>query len=257
MKRLIFTLILLAGYINIATAQVTIVVTYRGSGLSSQSWFTSGTNGPLREVEIKNHWNYDRYITSAAHTSNGWFIVMSKGVQWKNQSYKKTTQWPDAYVHEQKEEGYMITSLASSNSEWLVVTTQGTGYTDQQICAAPGSSLKEWISQWWNKDYYITSIACQNSLWTVVMSYGSGIKYTDQSYFTSSSTSDLEKKIKEKWDDGFRITALEYGDGVYMCIMSKYPGSSTDMQSYNINTNFEKSLEKKTNENYLITYIGG
>ena len=162
MKKLIFTLILLVGYTYIAIAQVTIVVTSKGSGLSSQTWFTSGSNGSLREVDIKNHRNDDRYITSAAHTSNGWFLTMSKGVSWTNQSYKQSSQWPDAYVHEQKEKGYMDTSLASNNSVWLVVTSQG--YTNQQICAVPWSSLKEWISQWWEKDYYITSIACQNSL---------------------------------------------------------------------------------------------
>lgn len=54
----------------------------------------------------------------------------------------------------------------------------------------------------------------------------------------------LRRKIKEKWDNAYRITSLEYGDDTYMCIMSKYPGRSTDMQSYNINTNFKKELEK-------------
>ncbi len=240
-----------------ASAQVTAVVMSKGSPLTSQTWFTSGSNGALREIEINNHWNYDRYITSAGHTSNGWFLAMSKGVSWTNQGYKQSSQWPDAYIHEQKEKGYMITSLASSNSSWLVVTTQGTGYTDQQICAAPWSSLNDWVTGWWNKGYYVTSIACQNSLWTIVMSKGSSINYTQQSYFGANSTSELEKKIKEKWDEGYRITALEYGDGSYLCVMSKYPGSSSDMQSYNINTNFEKWEKEKSSEGYVITYIGG
>lgn len=240
-----------------SSAQVTAVVTSKNSELSSQTWFTTGTGGSMRENDIKNNWNYDRYITAAGYTSNGWFIVMSKGVNWTNQSYRTSSQWPDSYVHDQKENGYMITSLASSNSSWLVVTSQGTGYTDQQICAAPWSSLGDWITGWWNKDYYITSIACQNSLWTIVMSKGSGVKYTTQSYFGASSTSELKKKIKEKWDNGYVITALEYGDGSYLCVMSKYVGSSSAIESWNINTNFEKDLEEKEKEGYLITYIGG
>lgn len=257
MKKLIFTLILLVGYTYIAIAQVTIVVTSKGSGLSSQTWFTSGSNGSLRDVDIKNHWNYDRYITSAAHTSNGWFIAMSKGVPWTNQSYKLSSQWPDDFVHEKKDDGYMITSLASSNSSWFVVVTKGTGYTDQQICAAPWNSLKDWIKTWWDKDYYITSIAGQNGMYTIVMSKGSGVKYTAQSCFSATTTADLKKQIKEYWDNGYNITALEYCDGEYFCVMSKYPNSSSDIQSYNINTNFKKDLEEKTNDNYLITYIGG
>lgn len=239
-------------------AQVTAVIATKNSGLSSQTWFTTGSNGTiLRENDIKNNWNYDRYITAAAHTSNGWFIVMSKGVPWTNQSYKTSSSWPDTYVHEQKDKGYMITSLAASNSKWLIVTSYGSGYLDQQICSAPWSSMKDWIKTWWDKNYYITSIACQNSLWTVVMSTGSGVKFTDQSYFGANSTSELNKKIKEKWDEGFRITSLEYGDGSYLCIMSKYIGSSSQMQSYNIDTNFEKWEKEKREEGYLITYVGG
>lgn len=238
-------------------AQVTAIVMSKGSSLISQGYFSSGSNGSLQTIEIENNWNYDKYITSAGFTSNGWFLSMSKGVRWTNQGYKQSSSWPDAYVHEQKEKGYMITSLASSNSSWLIVTTQGTGYTDQQICAAPWSSLNDWVTEWWNKGYYVTSIACQNSLWTIVMSKGSSITYTQQSYFGANSTSELEKKIKDKWNDGYRITALEYGDGSYLCVMSKYPGSSSDMQTYNINTNFEKWVKEKWDEGYKITYIGG
>lgn len=240
-----------------SNAQVTAIVATKDSGLSSQTWFTTGKNGDMRENDIKNHWNYDRYITAAGYTSNGWFIAMSKGVPWTNQSYRTSSQWPDSYVHEQKDKGYMITSLASSNTRWLVVTSQGTGISDQQICSAPWSSLKEWIKGWWDKDYYITCIACQNSLWTVVMSKGTGIKYTTQSYFGADSTSELKKKIKEKWDEGYLITALEYGDDSYLCVMSKSPGSSSGVQSWIINTDFEKDLKERSGEGYLITYIGG
>lgn len=239
-------------------AQVTAVIVTQNSGLSSQTWFTTGSKGnEMRENDIKNNWNYDRYITSAAHTSNGWFIVMSKGVSWTNQSYKTSFSWPDTYVHEQKDKGYMITSLAASDSKWLVVTSYGSGYSDQQVCSAPWYTLKDWISGWWIKDYYITSIACQNSLWTIVMSKGTGVKYTDQTYFGVASTSELNKKIKEKWDEGYRITALEYGDEAYLCVMSKYAGSASQMQSYNINRDFEKWEKEKKSEGYLITYIGG
>ena len=255
-RRLIIC-IFLATCALLAEAQVTAIVATKDSGLSSQTWFTTGKNGEMRENDIKNNWNYDRYITAAGYTSNGWFIAMSKGVTWTNQSCKTSSSWPDSYVHEQKEKGYMITSLASSDSRWLIVTSQGTSITDQQICSAPWSSLKDWIKGWWDKDYYITSIACQNSLWTVVMSKGSGVKYTNQSYFGADSTSELKNKIKEKWDEGYLITSLEYGNGSYLCVMSKYPGSTGGVQSWIINTDFEKDLKQRTEEGYLITYIGG
>lgn len=238
-------------------SQTTIIITTSGTGYSNQSWRYTGEGKPLDEPTIKKYWNEDKYITSAAYTSHGWFFAMSKGVKWRNQSYKYSSSWPDAYVQAQKEKGYMITTLASSNSNWFVVTSTNTGITDQQICAAPWSTLKEWIRQWWSKDYYITGIACNNNLWTVVMSKVSG--YTDQSYMWASSADDIATKIKNYWDKGYIVTACEYGGGEFFCIMSKTSTSSSAGQS-----RFIKSSENPTNfikeawdNEWSITYIGG
>lgn len=65
------------------------------------------------------------------------------------------------------------------------------------------------------------------------------------------------RKIKSKWDEGYLITAMNYGDGEFFCVMSKYPGSSAALQSYKINTDFKDFVTKKTDEGYLISYVGG
>lgn len=156
-------------------AQTMIVVTTANTdyGYSNQSWQYCGSGKPFDGETVKKYWNEDKYITSAAWTSRGWFYAMNKGVKWTDQSYKISTNWPDDFVQESKAKGYMITSLASSDSNFLVVVSKNTGITNQQICAAPWSSLKDWITKWWNEDYRITSIACKSGLWTVVMSKGS------------------------------------------------------------------------------------
>lgn len=255
MKHLLLTLIAVISMMTCGATE-TIVIMTQDTPLKDQWWFTTGSSGTsLRENDIKNNWNYDRYITSAAWTSNGWFMVMSKGVTWTNQSYKLSSSWPESFIREKRGLGYYITSLTARNSQWLVVMSQGTGYTDQQVCSAPWSTLKDWIKGWWDKGYEITEACCQNSLWTIVMSSGSNI--TQQSYFGASTTGQLENMIKEKWNDGFRITKLSYGNGEYFCVMSKYPGSSTAMQTYSINTSFKDFVTKKTDEGYLISYVGG
>lgn len=240
-----------------AKAEVTATVMTQGTSLYNQTYFSSGSNGDLQTTDIKKYWDEDKYITSAGYTSNGWYITMSKGTGWTSQGYKTSSTWPDDYVRSRKADGFYITSLTASNSKWLVVTTKGTGYTNQQICSAPWSTLGDWIKKWWDKGYYITSIACKNNMWTMVMSIGSGVKYTQQSYFGASTYSELETKIKDKWSDGYRITALEYGDNAYFCVMSKYPGSGSDMQTYNINTDFGSWVKQKWDDNYKITYVGG
>lgn len=257
MKHLLLTLIAVISMMTCGATE-TIVIMTQDTPLKDQWWFTTGSSGTsLRENDIKNNWNYDRYITSAAWTSNGWFMVMSKGVTWTNQSYKLSSSWPESFIREKRGLGYYITSLTARNSQWLVVMSQGTGYTDQQVCSAPWSTLKDWIKGWWDKGYYITGICCQNSLWTVVMSYGSGVKYTAQAYMWATTSSSIGEKIKSKWDEGYLITAMNYGDGEFFCVMSKYPGSSAALQSYKINTDFKDFVTKKTDEGYLISYVGG
>lgn len=238
-------------------SQTTIVITSSDSGYTNQSWRYCGSGNAFDGETVKKYWNEDKYITSVAWTSRGWFYAMNKGVKWTNQSYKIASSWPDDFVHEYKENGYMITSLASSDSHYLVVVSKGTGITDQQVCSAPWSSLKDWIKQWWDKSYRITSIACKSGLWTVVMSKGSS--YEQQSYMWANSADDISKKLKEYWDKGYIITALEYGGGEFFCIMSTTSTSSSAGQSKFIKS--DSSPESFINEawakNWNITYIGG
>lgn len=142
--------------------------------------------------KIKEYWNEDFYINSVAYTSKGWFVSMAKGLKWTNQSYSYKTSWPDEWIHEKRKDGYMITSLSSSNSNWMVVMSKNTDYKTQEICSAPWSTMKSWIKKWWDNDYYITSLTCRNGMWTVVMSKTS--LYTDQSYMSSSTTSGIKEK---------------------------------------------------------------
>jgi len=242
---------------NNLKSQTTIIALTSNTGYSEQSWRYTGSGKPLDESTIEKYWNEDKYITSAAYTSHGWFFAMNKGVKWTNQSYKYISSWPDTYIKSQKEKGYMITTLAASDSKWFIVTSKNTGIMDQQICAAPWDNLKAWIKEWWNKDYYITNIAAQNGLWTVVMSKTT--EYTDQSYKWANSADDIATYIKEKWDQGYIITACEYDSNEFFCIMSKTKNSSSTGQS-----RFIKSSEDPTSfikngwdKGWNITYIGG
>lgn len=238
-------------------AQTTIVITTSDSGFTNQSWRSCGSENTFDEETVKKYWNEDKYITSVGWTSRGWFYAMNKGVKWTNQSYKIASDWPDDYVHEYKEKGYMITSLSSNDTYFLVVVSKNTEFTDQQVCSAPWTSLKDWIEQWWNKDYYITSIACKRGLWTVVMS--KCLQYTDQSYMWSDSADGISNKIQKYWEKGYVITALEYGEGTFLCIMSKTSTSSSAGQSRFINSTSdpESFIDEAWSKGWKITYIGG
>ena len=198
-------------------SQSLLVVAQQDTGMYNQTWFYGGSGNSLQEEKIKEYWNEDFYINSVAYTSKGWFVSMAKGLKWTNQSYSYKTSWPDEWIHEKRKDGYMITSLSSSNSNWMVVMSKNTDYKTQEICSAPWSTMKSWIKKWWDNDYYITSLTCRNGMWTVVMSKTS--LYTDQSYMSSSTTSGIKEKIKKKWEEGYRIIAFEFGGGEYLCVI--------------------------------------
>lgn len=234
----------------------TIIIMQDNTGLSSQSWFYSGSGNSLQEGEILKNWNEDRYITAAAYTSKGWFVSMAKGTKWTNQSYKYTSQWPDDWVHELVDVGYMITSLAASNNNWLIVMSKGSDYKKQALCCGPWSTIKESIDIWWYADYFITGIACQNGMWTVVMSLTD--LYSGQTYFATSDLSTLKTTIKEKWDEGYIITALEYVGGEFFCVMSKRKDGKFTKEYWKLNpSDVSKHIKEYWDKNYSISYIGG
>lgn len=255
-KKITTILILLVSALNVE-AQTTIVITTSEPAYTGQSWRSCGSGNSFDAETVKKYWNEDKYITSAAWTSRGWFYAMNKGVKWTNQSYKIASNWPDDFVQEYKQKGYMITSLAASDSNFLVVVSQNTGISDQQICAAPWSNLKDWIKQWWDKDYKITSIACKSGLWTVIMSKTS--QYQRQAYMWANSADEISNKLKEYWDKGYIITALEYGGGEFFCIMSTTDTSAKAGQSKFIksSTDPESFIDEAWEKGWNITYIGG
>lgn len=254
MKRAFFILLFNLYVISIF-CQSNIIVMQTETPIGMQAYFSSGSSNGLQKDKIKEYWDQDYYITSAAHGSQGWFVSMSKGVKWTGQSYSYQDNWPDNWVQDMKKQGKLITSMASSDSRWFLVASSNSDYTKQEICAAPWSDLKEWIKKWWNNDYYITGIACQNSMWTVIMSKTS--LYVNQSYFWATSIEDLKKKINEKMNDDYYITALEYGGGEYFCIMSKYAEKKNRLLYWIIGSSYSKAIEEYWNKAYRITYIGG
>ena len=146
-RKLSFFIVVLCVTCTISKAQTTsIVVMEDKTPYGMQTYFSSG-NGGLQTSEIKSYWDQNYYITSVAYGSFGWFVTMSQGTGWTDQSYSYRNRWPDDWVQQQKSAGNYITSLASSENMWLVVTSANSDYSAQEICAAPWSSLKEWIGR--------------------------------------------------------------------------------------------------------------
>ena len=71
----------------VSYAQTFIAVMEQVTPIGMQTYFSSGSGNGLQKDKIKSYWNEDYYVSSAAYGSNGWFVVMSKGLKWTGQSY--------------------------------------------------------------------------------------------------------------------------------------------------------------------------
>ena len=65
----------------------------------------------------------------------------------------------------------------------------------------------------------------------------------DQYWATRIEWEDMAKLIKEKWDEGYAITDLSFGDGVYYALLEKDTGILA--QEYSWNNSVLKFLEEK------------
>ena len=84
-------------------------------------------------------------------------------------------------------------------------------------------------------------------------------RYQRQSYMWANSAEEIGKKIKEYWDKGYLITALEYGGGEFFCIMSTTDNSADAGQSrfIKVSESPESFISEAWEKGWNITYIGG
>ena len=161
------------------------------TGFSSQTWFYCGLGNELDLKLIEKHWNEGRRITSAAYTSNGWFVTMAKnsGLTWQACHYD--SNWRTDWLAEHRKNNRYITSIGMSANKWFIVVSEGTGYTDQINNCGDWDQMSQWIKKYWNEDFRITHAARHTSGWDIVMSKNSGI---DQQTYCFATESEFKKQ---------------------------------------------------------------
>ena len=108
-----------------------IILTQSGLPYTYQTWFSSGYGNDLQTDKIKQYWDDNRYITSAAYTLNGWFVTMTRNCGFTGQTYYYSKNSPWDWVKEKWDEGYYLTTVASNEQKWFFVMSKGVNYTSQ------------------------------------------------------------------------------------------------------------------------------
>jgi len=165
-------------------------------------------------------------MTAVSGVNNQWRVVMSAGTPFEGQMQLGIGPWPDEEVKKAWNDGFRITALGGTMNAWNVVMSTGVkglqrvdGYDFNQSRIA--NAMKD--------GYRITSIAGTGEQWLIAMSTETG--YGDQRFSLPTPLTESRKKwVLDRWDEGYRITALagdddpnKENDG-WLFVMSKNSG---------------------------------
>nr|GMC53823.1 casein kinase 1-like protein HD16 [Ipomoea batatas] len=113
----------------------------------------------LHKEWIMEQWEKNFYISAVAGATNGnSLVVMSKGTQYLQQSYKVSESFPFKWINKKWREGFYVTSMATASSRWAVVMSRGAGISDQ-VVELDFLYPSEGIHRRWDNGYRITATA--------------------------------------------------------------------------------------------------
>ncbi|XP_021765336.1 casein kinase 1-like protein HD16 isoform X2 [Chenopodium quinoa] len=168
-----------------------------GSGFSAQVYSRSPYF--FNKDWIMEMWEKNYYISAAAGTRTGQsLIVMSKGTQYSQQSYKVSDSFPYKWISKKWREGFYITSMATAGSKSGIVVELDFLYPS------------EGIHKRWEEGYRITAAAGTPDQSAFALSIPRKIR-RDQSQETLRTSTFPSTHVKEKWDKNMYISSICYG----------------------------------------------
>ena len=255
-KTLIVVMLMLLSAMAAVAQDKTLLISESGLPYTAQTWFAYGSEN-IDQNDIVDCWDQGKRIVTAAYTSEGWFVIMAGNTGYSMQTYSVSDNWPEEWIAKKTQEGYAITSLSRSPTQWLVVLSQGSGITRQIIWQNTWDNLAPWIAEQKGNGYSITDLAFDGKQWLVVMSQNS--KFVSQGYFLTSSTNDMMFNIQsEVWNKGYNLHQVVYGDGKYIVTYGNYAYGDDRFQNLQVNPDDPKEyIRKQWERGICIAYIGG
>lgn len=179
-----------------------------GTGFSAQVYELAPCF--LHKEWIMEQWEKNYYITAIAGATNGSsLVVMSKGTQYVQQSYKVSDTFPFKWINKKWREGFYVTAMATSGSRWGVVMSRGAGFTDQ-VVELDFLYPSEGIHCRWDTGYRITATAATWDQAAFVLSMPKR-KPQDETQETLRTSAFPSTHVKEKWAKNLYIASVCYG----------------------------------------------
>ncbi|KAH1110440.1 hypothetical protein GYH30_009351 [Glycine max] len=164
----------------------------------------------LHKEWIMEQWEKNYYISAIAGANNGSsLVVMSKGTQYLQQSYKVSDSFPFKWINKKWREGFYVTAMATAGSRWAIVMSRGAGFSDQ-VVELDFLYPSEGIHRRWDSGYRITSTAATWDQAAFVLSVPRR-KPADETQETLRTSAFPGTHVKEKWAKNLYIASICYG----------------------------------------------
>ncbi|RDX81195.1 Casein kinase 1-like protein HD16, partial [Mucuna pruriens] len=164
----------------------------------------------LHKEWIMEHWEKNYYISAIAGSVNGSsLVVMSKGTQYVQQSYKVSDSFPFKWINKKWREGFHVTSMATSGSRWGVVMSRGAGFSEQ-VVELDFLYPSEGIHKRWDGGFRITATAATWDQAAFVLSVPKR-KPLDETQETLRTSAFPSTHVKDKWGKNLYIASVCYG----------------------------------------------
>ncbi|GAB4835135.1 Casein kinase 1-like protein hd16 [Ancistrocladus abbreviatus] len=179
-----------------------------GTGFTSQIYELSPFF--LHKEWIMEQWEKNFYISSVAGSGNGSsLVVMSKGTQYTQQSYKVSDSFPFKWINKKWREGFHVTSMATAGPRWGVVMSRNAGFSDQ-VVELDFLYPSEGIHKRWDCGYRITCTAATNEQAALILSIPKR-RPGDETQETLRTSQFPSTHVKDKWSKNLYLACLCYG----------------------------------------------
>ncbi|CAM8949676.1 unnamed protein product [Rhodiola kirilowii] len=164
----------------------------------------------LHKEWIMEQWEKNYYISSIAGSANGGsLVVMSKGTQYTQQSYKVSDSFPYKWINKKWREGFHVTSMATAGNRWGVVMSRNAGFSDQ-VVELDFLYPSEGIHRRWDNGFRITATAATHEQAALILSVPRR-KLGDETQETLRTSQFPSTHVKEKWAKNLYLACVCYG----------------------------------------------
>ncbi|XP_061369572.1 casein kinase 1-like protein HD16 isoform X3 [Gastrolobium bilobum] len=179
-----------------------------GTGFTAQVYQLSSHF--LNKEWIMEQWEKNYYISAVAGANNGCsLVVMSKGTQYLQQSYKVSDSFPFKWINKKWREGFYVTAMATAGTRWAIIMSRGAGFSDQ-VVELDFLYPSEGIHRRWDSGHRITSTAATWDQAAFVLSVPRR-KPADETQETLRTSAFPSTHVKEKWAKNLYIASICYG----------------------------------------------